>query len=154
MRLDEVGRFPAEPRGQVFAVGSVLEPGIAIGREVLLPAVGTAALNAALVHVEPLVLGEKALGAEMPLAREEGGITRLLEGLGHGGLIEREPVVVGRGQHSRVALPLFRLIAAPGADVVGDAGAHWILAGHDAGTGGAAHRAGGIGLREPHAGGS
>ncbi len=117
--LDELRRFRGESVGQVLAFGAVLETRIAIGGEVFLPAIGAASVDAAPVHVESLVLRPPAFGTEVPLAGEEGGVSRLLQDLGEGDLFTREPVGIGRREQLRVAFPMVRRQRC--SDEVGDA---------------------------------
>jgi hypothetical protein len=145
VRRDELHGLGGEPVGEVFAVGAVGEPRIAIGREVALAAIGTAAVVATEVVVEALILGPPALGAEVPLAGEERGVAGGLQRFCERGRIERQPVGVGRRQELGVALPCLRV---RGADVVGDAGALRPLAGEDAGARGRANGARGVGIGE------
>ncbi len=133
----------------MLALGTVLETRIAVGGEVFLPTVRTAAVDAALVHVEALVLRPPALGTEVPLAGEEGGVSRLLQHLGEGHFLQRETVGVGRGKQLRVALPLVRRERS--SDVVSDAGALRPLPGDEGRPRRRADRTGRVGVREAHA---
>ena len=142
----------ANLRGRYSRFRTVAQVGIAVRREVVVAAPRTAVLPAALVLVKALVLRPKALRSHVPLASEERGVPALPERFGHGDLFERHPVrVAGRQQHG-VAVPLFRLVAPARADVVGDAQANRVLAGHNAGAGRGADRTGGVGLGEAGAG--
>ena len=118
VRLHELPRLRREAVGEMFAFGTVAETRIAVGGKILFASVGPAAVDAAHVDVEALILGPPAFGTEMPLARKEGCITALLHRLSQRRCIERETIGVGRGEQLRVALPLVRL--GRRTDVVGD----------------------------------
>ena len=70
----EFAGLGGEPVFEVFAGRAVGEAGVAVGGEVLFPAVGAALFDAAEVVVEALVFGPPALGAEVPFAGEERGV--------------------------------------------------------------------------------
>ncbi len=146
--LDEAHGLGGEAVGEVLPRGPVLQPRIAVGREVLVSAVGPPACPAAGVDVEAVVLGPGPLGAQVPLPGEEGRVAGLPQGLGQGQLLRGQAVLVGRRQVRGVAPPPVGL---GGAEVVGGRGARGIPAGHDAAPGGAAHRAGRVGVGEAQA---
>ena len=85
VRLDESRRLAAKPFVKVFAGWAVLDLGIAVGGEILFPAVGTTAPAAADVDVEAVVFREMTFRPEMPFPGEEGGVAVFPEGLCKGG---------------------------------------------------------------------
>lgn len=85
----------------------------------------------------------------MPFACEESTITTGLEGFGDGGEFSGELGAVLRGEDFVVALPV---LASFCANPIGDAQAGGILSGHDGGARGGADLAGGVSVREAHAG--
>ena len=115
-----------------------------------------AGLIAALVFVVALVLGPEAfLGAEVPLAGEEGGVAGVFQGFGDGDLFERQAFQILGGEQFAILLREAReragLVGLRAAEEVGVARACGILAGLNAGARRRAHRAGGIGAGETHA---
>ena len=145
--LDELPALRRQPVGEVLAIRAVGQLRIAVGREILLPAVRAAAVESALVHIEALRLREKLLAAEMPFARVHRGVTSGLEHLGQRGFFKRELLGVGCGQQLRRALPLVRL---RGADVIRHACPLRPASGEQRCARGRTHRAGRIRLRELH----
>ena len=100
------------------------------------------------VDVKALIRRPVSLLAEMPFAGEESLVAVTLELLGDGHFLVCEVVAVLRVQHGVIGV-----IALAG-NPVSNVHAHRVTAGHDARARGAANRARGVTLGEPHAAGS
>jgi hypothetical protein len=146
--FDESASLRGEAIWQVLAFWAVGQAGVVIGDKVFAAPIRAAAIDAAEVVIEALIFWPETLGAEMPFASEEGGVTGGFHGLGQGGRVECEAVGVGGGEQRGVAFPFVWL---GGTDVVGDAGAGGPLASHDAGASGGADGAGGVAIRKQSA---
>ena len=104
---------------------------------------------AADVDVKTLVSRPMALGSEMPFAGEKCLVTVALERFGERHFLVREVVAVG-GSDERIAGGLAGLPGNP----IGDVHPHRMAAGQNTRARGAANRARGVTLGEPHAAGS
>ena len=71
---DERGGFGREAVREVFARRAVGQAGVVVGRKIFVAAVGSALVDTAEVVVETLIFRPPALGSEVPLASEEGGV--------------------------------------------------------------------------------
>ena len=143
--LKEFNRLFGEPFGEVFAGLVSLERGI--GPRRVVPAWRRAAVMAANIDIEPLILGPMAFTAEMPFAREESLVTVRLQLLGNGHLSMREVIAIARMQQ------LVGGFVALAGNPVGDVHAHGMPPSHDACAGGAANWTRCVALREPYAAG-
>ncbi len=103
---DKPDRFGRQTIRQMFTGRAVGETRIAIGREILVAAIGTAAIDATHVHVEPLLFWPPAFGAQVPLACEERGVPGVVQGLGQRRCFQRQAISVGGRQELRIAFPV------------------------------------------------
>ena len=93
----------------MFAIGSVGQAGVAVGRKVLLAAVGSAAVDAAPIHIEALIFRPEPFRTEMPFTGQEGRVTAGLQCLGQRRLVQRQPVGIRCRQVAGIALPFLGL---------------------------------------------
>jgi len=129
-----------------FGNGGVLESLDGPGAEVA--AAPLAALKAAAdVDVETVVFRVVAFAAEMPFADMPGTVAALLQCPRQCKFRGRQFLAVGGVDEAAAQ----RMHPSDGVDPVGDADARRVAARQDAGAGGGADGAGGVGLGEPHA---
>ncbi len=146
IRFDELHGFLRETVGKMFALRAIFQPRIFVGRKIT----GRCSPGAAaFVHIKTLVLRPPAFRSEMPFAGKERSVASGFQRFGQGDFLQRKLVRVRRGQHCRRPRPFFGL---RGADVICDAGACGIFAGHDRRASGAANLTGGISIGEAHPG--
>ena len=84
---DEFGGFGGEAVGEVFSIWSVGEVRVAVGGELLFASPGATAFESAHVDVEAMIGGPGPFVAEMPLAREEGGVAVTVQRFGECGVV-------------------------------------------------------------------
>ena len=80
----------------MFALRPVLEPRIAVGREILLSAIGPAPVMTASINLEPVVLRPRTFGTEMPFTGMHRRVTGRPERLGQSRVIGRQSLEIGR----------------------------------------------------------
>ena len=142
MIRDERRGLAGESIGEMFTHRSVLEPRVAIRREVLVAPVRPAPRPTAAIDLEALILGPEAFAAEMPLAREERAVAGFLKTLGDRAFAVRKCALVRCGQQRPASVA---------AEPVGRPRPRRMASGHERTTGRAAYRRRRISLREPNA---
>ena len=143
--FDELYGFVSKTDRERLALGAVFELRVFVGREKAPRR--RAAMMAAFIDLESMMLGLRSIASEMPLAGEEGAVAAFLEGFGHGGGLSRKVVSVFRREDAVVALPL-RARGCP--NPIRNANAGRVLPAHDGSARGRANLAGRIAIGEAH----